>query len=168
MLHSLARGRLDLQLMRSRQAAAVLVKGAHVRFTVKLVIALVLAFFLRGLLTMGFQQAFGRPMLAAAGWQAGTRPPTSYMTASILAALVACSLAGIGAALVVGRARFRTTLGFATLFCALALVSNRTTLFSHPHPYEWPLLLTPLLAMPLGAWVVVRWKPLAPAGYAGS
>ena len=33
-------------------------------------------------------------------------------------------------------------------------------LFANPHPYEWPLILAPLIALPLGAWLVVYLRPL--------
>ena len=99
-------------------------------------------------------------MLEQAGWKAGMVPPTSYMVWAVIAALVAAVVAGILVALIVGRARVQHALAYGALFSAVAVWANRKTLFDNPHPYEWPLILAPLLAMPLGAWIVVYFKPL--------
>jgi hypothetical protein len=131
------------------------------RYGARVVIAMVAAFFLQGAVTAGFYQTVGERMLEASGWIAGAQPPTDYMQASVMVALLAALLAGIAAAVIVGRARFRVALFLATLFVVLAIAGNRATLFDNPHPYEWPLIIAPLLAMPFGAWIVMRIKPLA-------
>ncbi|MFB3112367.1 MAG: hypothetical protein ACE10G_10075 [Gemmatimonadales bacterium] len=45
------------------------------------------------------------------------------------------------------------------MFAGIALWANRGTLFDSPHAYEWPLILAPLVAIPLGAWLIVYLKP---------
>ena len=130
------------------------------RFWLKAIVGLVVAFVLNGVVTVGFQQAVGQEMLQVAGWTTGTRPPTAYMVASVTAALIAAAVAGIAAALIVGRARIRHALVAGGLFSGLAVWANRATLFANPHPYEWPLILAPLVALPLGAWLVVYLRPL--------
>lgn len=130
------------------------------KYWLKAIIGLVVAFLIRAVLAMGFHQVIGQRMLDAAGWTAGTRPPTPYMTASVVVALLAAAAAGIGAALIVGRARIRHALACGVLFSGAALWANRVTLFGSPHPYEWPLILAPVIAMPLGAWLIVCLTPL--------
>ena len=88
------------------------------------------------------------------------------MTASVLAAFIAGAIAGIATALIVGRARIRHALACGAVFGGLAIWANRATLLANPHPYEWPLILAPLFAMPLGAWLIVYLKPLQKNGMA--
>ena len=127
---------------------------------IKGAIALVAAFLVQAVLRSGFQSSLGSRMLDTAGWSAGIQPPDTYMVVTVLVALGACALAGIVAALIVGRARFRHVFAFAALFVMLAGWANRATLLDSPHPYEWPLILAPLIAMPLGAWLIIKLKPL--------
>ncbi len=117
---------------------------------------LLAAFLVQGLIPAGFHRMVGRRMLDAADWAPGVRPPNDYMVTSVLASLVAAALAGVVAALIVRRARVRLALAFGALFTAGAAWGNRATLFDSPHPYEWPLILAPLIAMPVGAWFVTR------------
>ena len=130
------------------------------KFWMKVGIGLVAAFVVQGLLITGLMQVVRQTVMRGVSWPAGTVPPTSYMTASVLVTLIACAAAGITAALIVGRARIRTTLAYGALFTFLAFWFNRATLFADPHPYEWPLIVAPLIAMPLGAWLIVYLKPL--------
>ena len=134
-----------------------------IKKVIKGAIGLVAAFVVQAALRSGFQISVGTQMLDAAAWTPGIRPPDAYMIATVLAALAACGLAGIVAALIVGRARFRHALAYGALFVALAAWANRATLLGSPHPYEWPLILAPLIAMPLGAWLIIKLKPPAPS-----
>ena len=131
----------------------------------KAIAGLVIAFVARGSVISGFH-ALTRGMFGQ--WPAGTTPTASYMVATVTVQVMACAVAGILAALVVGRARIRHAVAYGAVFSGLVLMADRTTLFSHPHPYQWPLALAPLLAVPLGAWLIVRLKPLAAAPSGGS
>ena len=81
------------------------------------------------------------------------------MVVAVLAALVATFVGGIVVALVMGRTRIRVALSYGALITGLGVWGSRATLFNFPHPEEWPLILAPLIAMPLGAWLIVRLKP---------
>ncbi len=131
-----------------------------IKTVVKGAIGLVAAFIIQAVLRSGFQSNFGAQMLDAAAWTPGIRPPDMYMMLTVLAALAACGLAGIVSSLIVGRARFRHALVYGALFTLLAAWANRATLLESPHPYEWPLIMAPLIAMPLGAWLIIKMKPL--------
>jgi hypothetical protein len=130
------------------------------QFVLKAVLALIAAFATRGLITTGFQNLMGRRLLESASWVPGTLPPTTYMLSAVVAAILAGVLAGGIAALIVGRARIRHAILFGALFAGLAAWGNRATLAAEPHPYEWPLILAPLVALPLGAWLIVTLRPL--------
>jgi len=131
-----------------------------VKFGLKALAGLLAAFVLQAVLRSGFQQLVGSGMLEAAAWSPGDRPPGRYMVFTVMAALTATGMAGVAAALIVGRARFRHATACGLLLAVLAGWANRATLLHSPHPYEWPLILAPLIAMPLGALLVMRLKPL--------
>ena len=135
-----------------------------VKFALKVGLGVVLAFLVQALLRSGFHQLVGQGMLDAADWIPGVRPPNDYMVLTVIAALGACAVAGAVAALVAGKARYRVALAYGALFTCAAAWTSRATLLDSPHPYEWPLILAALVAMPLGAWVVVRLKPLQQVG----
>ena len=139
-----------------------------IKFVLKVAIGFVLAFSVQALLRSGFHQLVGRGMLDAAGWTGGVRPPNDYMVVTVIAALLACVVAGVVAALVAGKARYRVAIAYGALFTGLTAWASRATLFDSPHPYEWPLILAALVAMPIGAWVVVTLKPLQQVGDAAS
>jgi hypothetical protein len=130
----------------------------------KIIGLFLVAFVVQGLLRSGFQQAVGQRILEASSWTPGSVPPSNYMVMSVLAALVATTIAGIVVALLMGRTRIRVALSYGALITGLGVWSSRATLFSSPHPEEWPLILAPLIAMPLGAWLIVQLKPLNPEG----
>ena len=120
--------------------------------------ALVAAFAVKSIVPMAFQLGFGNRMLEDAGWSPGDVPPDGYMFASVSVAFLASVLAGATVAQIVSRGRVLHALAFAAVFTALAGWANRATLLDEPHPYEWPLILVPLIAMPLGAWLLQRLK----------
>lgn len=132
-------------------------------FVLRAVAGLVVAFLIQAVLPAGFYQMVSQPILDAAGWAPGSTPPTDYMVLSVLASLAACGLAGVAAAVIIGRARFRHAVVCGAVFTLLAMWANWSTLTDSPHPYEWPLVLAPLLAMPFGAWLVMRARPLTPS-----
>ncbi len=137
------------------------------RFALKALVAMVAAFIVLQGLTVGFYLVVGTRMLEAAAWTSGMRPPNSYVAVMSIVALAAATLAGALAALIVDRARIRSAVAYGVLFAGLAAWSNRAHLFDSHHLDEWPLILAPLIAMPVGAWLVVRRRPerVRPEGF---
>ncbi|MGH7459948.1 MAG: hypothetical protein ACREMA_02830 [Longimicrobiales bacterium] len=127
------------------------------KYVIKALAGFVAAFITRGV-TGSTARALTRGMFGV--WAPGTTPPNMYMITAVLIAAFSFVVAGMVAALVVGRARLRHAAGYAVLFSAMMVNADRTTLFADPFPYQWPLVLTPLLALPLGAWFTVRIRPL--------
>jgi hypothetical protein len=123
---------------------------------VKAIGAMVAAYaVLRGL-TIGFHVLVGMRMLDAAEWMSGTPVPVSYIVVMSAVALTAGTLAGLLVGRIIGDGALLYAIEFGALFCGLAAWAAWDSLPSGGHLDEWILVLAPLVALPLGAWLYAR------------
>lgn len=104
-------------------------------------------------LTIGFHVLVGMRMLDAAGWMSGTPVPASYLVIMSAVALIAGTLAGMLVARIMEDGALLYAIEFGALFCGLAAWAAWDSLTSGGHLDEWILVLAPLIALPLGAWL---------------
>lgn len=122
----------------------------------KAIVAMVAAYVVLQGLTVGFHALVGTRILDAAGWTSGNPAPASYVVIMSLVALAAGVLAGLIVAKLVGQRAVVHALAYGALFAGLAAWAAWDSLMNARHLDEWILVLAPLTALPLGAWLAVR------------
>ena len=125
---------------------------------VRAVAGLIAAFLITEETPRLFYVLIGQRLLKASGWARGTPPPASYAVWTIAVSIVAAVIAGVIAVMIVQRARTSYVLVCGLLLTIITIIRYWSTLFPPRYLDAWPITLSPLIFMPLGAWLVVQRK----------